>query len=55
MQHQNAMRRYNSGNFPNCSHPRTEREFYLGSATGDYVCTTCGECWSRTDPARPQR
>ena len=27
---------------PPCSHPTTEREYYLGTATGDRVCTTCG-------------
>jgi hypothetical protein len=26
-----------------CTHPDIEREYYLGSDTGDYVCTTCGE------------
>ena len=30
------------GNRP-CSHPRLEKEYYLGMATGDYVCTTCGQ------------
>lgn len=32
---------------PPCDHPRTEKEYYLGSATGDRVCTTCGECFPR--------
>lgn len=26
-----------------CDHPTLEKEYELGSATGDYVCTTCGE------------
>lgn len=26
-----------------CEHPDLEREYELGSATDDYVCTTCGE------------
>jgi hypothetical protein len=26
-----------------CEHPFLEKEYYLGSATGDCVCTTCGE------------
>jgi hypothetical protein len=30
------------GNKP-CSHPHLEKEYDLGAATGDYVCTTCGE------------
>ncbi len=36
-----------------CKHPKLEKEYYLGSATGDYVCTTCGEArggrdWNKT-------
>lgn len=27
---------------PPCDHPKTEREYYLGSHTGDDICTTCG-------------
>lgn len=27
---------------PPCSHPSTEKELYLGTRTGDKVCTTCG-------------
>ena len=26
-----------------CSHPSLEKEYELGTATGDYVCTSCGE------------
>jgi len=26
-----------------CVHPALDKEYYLGSATGDYVCTQCGE------------
>ena len=25
-----------------CSHPALTKEYGLGMATGDYVCTTCG-------------
>jgi hypothetical protein len=25
-----------------CTHPNVEREYYLGSHTGDSVCTVCG-------------
>jgi hypothetical protein len=25
-----------------CNHPSSEREYYLGSHTGDDVCTQCG-------------
>ncbi len=27
---------------PPCDHPEYTQELYLGSGTGDYVCTTCG-------------
>ena len=30
-----------NGNLP-CDHPNLEREYDLGSDTGDHVCTTCG-------------
>ncbi len=29
-----------------CDHPHFEKEYYLGSQTGDYVCTQCGESFS---------
>ncbi len=25
-----------------CAHPELDKEYYLGSQTGDLVCTTCG-------------
>jgi hypothetical protein len=28
---------------PPCDHPSKAKEYYLGSATGDLICTTCGE------------
>ena len=35
------------GNKP-CDHPYLEKEYYLGSSTGDWVCTTCGQVgWGR--------
>ena len=30
------------GNSP-CDHPQLEKEYELGSATGDYVCKKCGQ------------
>lgn len=31
-----------------CDHPNVEKEYHLGAATGDYVCTTCGKSdWGR--------
>lgn len=29
------------GNNP-CDHPHIDKEYILGSGTGDYVCTQCG-------------
>lgn len=28
---------------PPCDHARVSKEYYLGSATGEYVCSECGE------------
>lgn len=31
-----------------CNHPSITKEYYLGTNTGDYVCTTCGQAgWGR--------
>ena len=27
---------------PPCSHPSTDKEYFLGMDSGDRVCTTCG-------------
>lgn len=32
-----------------CDHPFMVKEYYLGSATGDAVCTTCGESFCLGD------
>jgi hypothetical protein len=40
---------------PPCEHPSLDKEYHLGSDTGDVVCASCGECWSRDDPTRPDR
>jgi len=35
------------GNKP-CDHPSLDKEYELGTATGDYVCTKCGEAgWGK--------
>ena len=31
---------------PPCDHPHLDEECYSGAQTGDYVCTTCGECFA---------
>lgn len=38
---------------PICAHERVEKEYELGTDTGDVVCTTCGQTWWRNDPNRP--
>jgi hypothetical protein len=49
MQHEKAQRlRKQWGNEP-CDHPSTEKEYYLGSDTGDKVCTTCGRVVDNED------
>lgn len=37
-----------------CEHPHLEKEYHLGSQTGDYVCTTCGEAFSNRSYARQE-
>lgn len=34
---------------PSCDHPSIDREFYLGSHTGDWACHTCGETFTRNE------
>jgi hypothetical protein len=37
------------GNKP-CDHPDYEKEYFNGTSTGDYVCTTCGRAvWGRPE------
>ena len=38
-----------------CDHPDFDKEYYLGAESGDYVCTTCGEVFSRRDYESIQR
>lgn len=40
-----------------CSHSSVEKEYSLGTATGDYVCTSCGQAgwgrdWNQTDQVK---
>lgn len=30
---------------PPCDHPSIDREYYLGSHTGDDACLVCGASW----------
>jgi hypothetical protein len=34
---------------PPCDHPQFASEFYLGTRTGDKVCTKCGEDFSSAE------
>jgi len=41
---------------PGCTHSSLSKEYYLGSATGDYVCDKCGKSgfgrnWPNNDKA----
>lgn len=29
-----------------CTHPSFQKEYYLSSQTGDYICTQCGETFT---------
>jgi hypothetical protein len=45
MQHDKASKLEESwGNKP-CDHPKFDKEYFLGSATGDWVCTQCGRAF----------
>lgn len=39
-------RRWEQAGRPACAHEKLEREYYLGSNTGDHVCLSCGEDFS---------
>jgi hypothetical protein len=43
MEMSEAYRRQREWGEKSCGHPCVEREYYLGSHTGDYVCTVCGK------------
>lgn len=43
MQSTRANRKKASWGDKPCDHPNLDKEYMNGMATGDYVCTTCGE------------
>ena len=45
---QAVSQRYAWGTRP-CDHIRLEREFYNGTATGDYVCAQCGHSFTKQE------
>lgn len=49
MQHEKAKQlRENWGNKP-CEHPSFEKEYYFGTDTMDFVCSTCGAEFTRSE------
>ena len=38
---------------PWCAHDSYDKEYSLGSDTGDYACMTCGVCWPRGSEKPP--
>jgi hypothetical protein len=38
---------------PRCAHEHYDKEYYLGSDTGDYACTTSGITWPRGSDKPP--
>ena len=55
MQYEKAMKLEEDwGNKP-CSHPSFQKEYYLSSQTGDYICTQCGESFTRQEKERIEK
>lgn len=46
MQHEEGMRLRKQWGSKPCNHPDIASEFYLGTRTGEYLCTTCGKEFS---------
>lgn len=49
MQHAEAQKLRKSWGDKPCDHKHIEKEYYLGSDTMDYVCTTCGREFTREE------
>lgn len=47
MQFKDARKKNEKWGKKSCDHPSFEKEHYLGSSTGDYVCRTCGHAISK--------
>lgn len=55
MQVEKALELRNAWGDKPCDHPELTKEYDRGAATGDYVCTRCGESawgnsWNRPKP-----
>ncbi|WP_228773796.1 hypothetical protein [Streptomyces sp. VN1] len=42
-------KRWEAAGRPPCEHKNLDREYYLGSHTGDWACMECGECFTRAE------
>jgi len=42
-------RAWEAAGSPPCSHPDADKEYYLGSSTGDYICLSCGDIFSSNE------
>ncbi len=49
MQHEKAKKLQMAWGGKHCDHLSIEKEYYLGSATSDYVCSTCGAEFTKTE------
>jgi hypothetical protein len=38
---------------PRCTHESYDKEYHLGSDTGDYACMNCGISWPRSADKPP--
>ncbi len=52
MQHEKAQRLKAANNGAHCDHPAFDKEYMNGMDTGDYVCTSCGEDFTRAEVHR---
>lgn len=48
MQNEKAQNLRNNWNGKPCKHTKLEKEYFLGSDSGDYVCSQCGEVFTKT-------
>lgn len=52
MQMTDAMVLKKSGGDKPCDHPELEKEYYLGANTGDFVCSQCGQSFTKEEKVR---
>ena len=49
MQHEAAKILREDWGDKHCDHPSLEKEYFLGTDTMDFVCSTCGKEFTRTE------